>query len=221
MPTLSGSAGSSFVTDQTSPHTFAFTMPATGARRALVVQIQGYDGSGGTIDGITFNGVSLTKVGSTYGTTSSTGSMEQYLLVDPDTGTHDIVVSFTHPGGNFAELNVVVSAWVDVDQASPVVSSTGGTGTGTAPSLTQTVTGSNVALGFVTFYSGGTSDPTESDTLLAEVSSSASASGANAQYGDGSLSWTIASANYVTAGLVLAHDGGSGGGGDVVAWMVA
>jgi hypothetical protein len=214
MPTLSGTATLFRVADQSSPYTYSHTVPATGARRALIVQVGAYDNpASGAVTGVTYNGVAMTKIGSTYGALDgAVGLIETYVLVNPDTGAHDVEISFS--GGPWTELDSVAHAWTDVDQTAPIASSDGGSGTGASPSLTLTVTGSNVGIGAVYFYpGGGVSDATESDTLLAERSSADGEAGFSAQYGDGSLSWSIASApSYAAMGVVLAHDGGSVGG---------
>jgi hypothetical protein len=211
MPTLSGTATAAYTANQSSPYTYSHTVSAAGARRALVVNVSAYDTGFGAVTDVTYNGVAMTKIGSTYGSLGgAVGLIETYVLVDPDTGTHDVEISFS--AGPWTELVSAAHTWTDVNQSSPVASSDGGSGASASPSLTLTVTGSNVGIGGVYFYSGGVDDATESDTLLVERSSSAADSGWSVQYGDGSLSWSIAGApSYAAMGIVLAHDGGSGG----------
>lgn len=211
MPTASGTPTAAYTASQSSPYAYSHTVPATGARRALVVEVSAFDAGGGAVTGVTYNGDAMTKIGSTYGALGgAVGIIETYVLVNPDTGAHDVEISFS--AGPWTELVSAAHTWTDVNQSSPVASSDGGSGVSASPALSLTVTGSDVGIGGIYFFSGGTDDPTESDTLLVERSSSATDSGWSVQYGDGSLSWSIASApSYAAMGIVLAHDGGSGG----------
>lgn len=209
MPTPSGTATLSGTTNQSSPYAYSHTVPATGARRALVVQVSAFDAGGGAVTGVTYNGVSMTKVGSTYGALGgSIGIIETYVLVNPATGANNVSIAFS--AGPWTELVSVAHAWTDVNQTTPTSSSDGGSGVSASPSLSLTVTGSDVGIAGVYFYSGGVDNATESDTLLVERASSAADSGFNGQHGDGSLSWSIAGApSYAMMGVVLAHDAGA------------
>lgn len=206
MPTAVGTPSAQYQASASS-NTFSHTVPATGARRALRVFAAAFNGGGGSITGVTYAGVSMTKVGATFGTITSEGIAEQYILVNPSTGANNVVISAS---GSLSEIIGVASSWEDVDQTTPTSDSDGGTGSGAAPSISLTVTGSDVGCAGVEFFSANVDNPTQSDTLLAEIAAGAATTGVSDQYGDGTLSWTINSSSiFAYCGFTLVHDGGS------------
>ena len=64
MPTLSGTPTLAYTTNQSSPYTYSHTVPATGARRALVVEVSAYDTGFGAVTGVTYNGVPFSQASS-------------------------------------------------------------------------------------------------------------------------------------------------------------
>ena len=209
MPSVIGTPSSQYQASSASS-TFSHTVPATGARRALRVFVAAFNGGGGSITGVTYAAQAMTKVGATYGTISTEGIVEQYILVNPATGANDVVISAS---GSLSEILGVASGWENVNQSTPTSDSDGGTGSGATPSITLTVTGSDVGVAGVEFFSANADDPTQSDTLLAEIAATASTTGCSDQYGDGSLSWTINGGSaYAFCGMTIVHDAGGGGG---------
>lgn len=70
----------------------------SGSNRILVVTVKSRDNSSATdlpITGITYNGVALTKIRSDMTGDPNRVRTEIWYLVDPASGTHDVVVSFT------------------------------------------------------------------------------------------------------------------------------
>ena len=209
MPSPIGTPSAQYVAAASS-NTFAHTVPATGARRALRVFVAAYNGGGGSISGVTYAGVSMTKVGATYGAIASDGIAEQYILTNPATGSNNVVITAS---GSLSEIMGIASGWEDVDQTTPCINDDGGSGSSDTPSLSLTVTGSDVGVAGVEFFSANNDDPTESDTLLAEGASTPAQTGFSDQYGDGSLSWALGfTSAYAVCGCALVHDAGGGGG---------
>jgi len=171
--------------------------------------VAAYNGGGGSITGVTYGGVSMTKVGSTYGAIASDGIAEQYILVDPPTGANNVVISAS---GSLSEIIGAASGWEDVDQTTPCIDSDGGSGSSDTPSISLTVTGSDVGVAGVEFFSANNDDPTQSDSLIAEGASTPAQTGYSDQYGDGSLSWSLGfTSAYAVCGCSLVDDPGGGG----------
>jgi len=88
--------------------TFSHTV-GSGSNRILVVGI--YNKSGGDlVTSVTFNGTALTRLG-----TASGGSLNQgylYYLLNPDTGTHNIVVTLS---GETTALHAAAASFFGVD----------------------------------------------------------------------------------------------------------
>jgi hypothetical protein len=106
----------------------------------------------------------------------------------------------------------IAHSWTDVNQTTPFGTSTNTTNNSTTISQTVTLTGSNIALGTYYGYSGGTATLTPTDTQIFEAELTSGASGRAAQYGDGTLGWTVSATadNYILV-TPLVHDGGAGG----------
>ena len=165
-------------------------MPATGENRAVVVNVGAFDSAANSIASVTYGGVAMTKVGATQGVMTDNGVVEQYILVDPPTGANDVVITMS--GSAADELFGSASGWVDVDQSTPAINSNNGSTDGvTNPSLSVTVDGLDVGIGFLLFFSNSSTTSTESDTLLHEREAVGSSSGYSAQYGDGTFGWTL------------------------------
>lgn len=65
----------------------------TGTNLVLIVQAVNYDATVGTVSGITYNGVALTKIAGV--TFSSNFNNEGWYLIAPATGTHDVVITWS------------------------------------------------------------------------------------------------------------------------------
>lgn len=131
---LSSSSGIVFDNSSTgsfggSPDTFTHTCSAS-SKRILFVSVF----SQGTISGATYNGVSMTSLG-TYGYTSPTGNGELFMLVNPSPGPNTVSVSSS---GN---LIAVASSYTGAKQTGQpdAAINTQTTGGSTGSSLTATV----------------------------------------------------------------------------------
>lgn len=95
-------------------HTQSFTV-GSGSDRVLIV---GAMTQGGSVTGVTYNGVSMTLLTSQ----NTTGGMEFssiYYLVNPPSGAHNIVVSATGASYTFA----AAADYTGVDQTTPLPTS--------------------------------------------------------------------------------------------------
>lgn len=206
MPTLSGTPTS--IIDAGADTTYSFNMPATGDRRAVVVEAFAYDTTDtATISGVTYDGVAMTKVGSTVGDVDgAVGIMESFILVNPATGANDVVVTCSE---FMVELSSSASGWVDVNQTTPTSAHETATGSSASPDTTPTVSGSDVGIGMLSFFGSATNAATASDTELTADSATGASSGIASQYGDGTLSWTLdGTADWLSLGFALTHDAG-------------
>jgi len=121
----------------TSSLTFSLTIP-TGSSRFLLVSVQlGTSCSLGSPDitSVTYDGVALTQITSIVGTPCgpSTTRSDQWELVAPATGTHDIVVELS---ANAQTVHSGAMAFTGIDQLAPVRGSASASGAGTSSSVT-------------------------------------------------------------------------------------
>ena len=97
--------------------TYAHTVTAAGSNRFLLVCANIWLGPAPTVTGITYNGTSMTLVASiNLGGGSNNASLYIYGLVNPATGTHNVVISVD---GN-CKIGAVSSSCITVDQTTPV-----------------------------------------------------------------------------------------------------
>ena len=122
-----------------SPQAFNHTV-GSGSDRLLVVTVKmrGGGGAGGTVTGITFNGVALTAVDTEA--INSTAHCVIFYLVNPDSGTHSVSVSHNMTGGTF--LIVSATSLTGVHQTTPLNANNKAAAANSGPmtvSLTTTV----------------------------------------------------------------------------------
>lgn len=113
-----------------------FSIDSSGVNRAIIVQVCTEQAK--TITGITYNGVALTH----EVTETDAGNnlrTEQWILVSPALGTHNVVISLSAPAYISAGAEILVS----VDQSTPTGSTSSSLGTSTAPSTTLVTTYAN------------------------------------------------------------------------------
>ena len=208
MPSVIGTPVVQYQGDVTS-NTLSVTVPSAD-RRFLLIHVGAFDGGGGSISSVTVDGNAATQIGTSVGDITSEGLAEQWGYVAPDVGTYNVVVT---ADSSLTELILGVSAWEDVNQTTPTQNATGSTGGGNNPSQTVTTGGgSNVPVAFIEFYSGITTSAVPSDTQLFNLAPGEDTTGANAQYGDGTFSWTIGSnPDWSIVGCDLIHDAGAAG----------
>jgi hypothetical protein len=135
--------------------TFSHTV-AANANRLLVVGIS-YRASvtpTATASGITYNGDAMTKA---RRDTNGDRKTEIWYLVAPDTGTHDVVVTWT---ADPADQVIGAASFYDVDPATPIAADAGATGNSTAPTLSvAAATNQRIVAVGATYPGGGSMTP--------------------------------------------------------------
>lgn len=135
----SGTSGGTLVSSLT------FAVPCSGVNRGLLVQISTQQNV--TVSSVTYNGVSLSQeVSETF--LAHNLRSEQWFLVAPAVGTHNVVITLSGP----AYISAGAEALVSVNQADAVGNSGVGSGTSSAPatSLTTSVDNSTIFDSLVT-----------------------------------------------------------------------
>lgn len=91
-----------------------------------------------TFTGVTYNGVSMTQIGTTQTVGGSgSGKTSAWRLVNPAAGTNNIVATVNVPLSSATEVIMVEgSSWSLVNQTTPVSGAAQGNGASTAPSVT-------------------------------------------------------------------------------------
>lgn len=140
--TIAFDAGSSGSTGWAGSVTVSHTV--SGTDRILIAGCS-HNSLSDKVSGVTYNGVSMTRIRADF---LSNGSTCLYYLIAPATGTHDLV--FTFASSDVAAVCVGAS-FTGVDQATPVSSDAGWTGSyATSPrSLTVTTTTGGVAVDII------------------------------------------------------------------------
>jgi len=156
----------------------------SAANRLLIVCVSSSSTTQAT--GVTYNGVSLTKID---GFTVDGSNVTAWYLVAPATGSNAVVVS----GGN----TYVGSAttFYNVDQTTPVESETAATGTSAAPSVVAATAGGRLIMDIMHVTSVPTAAPGDGQTERADTASSSrhaiSTKGGNAA--TVTMEWTLGS----------------------------
>ena len=122
------------------PNSSSLSYPLTipdGTRRFLLVSVQlGTDCvvESPDIISVTYDGVALTPIISIVGTPcgTSTTRSDQWQLVEPDTGTHDVVVTLS---ADALTIHSGAMAFTGVDPRAPVRGSATAAGSGTSSSV--------------------------------------------------------------------------------------
>ena len=130
-----------------------------GTNRLLYVTAITSDGQ--TVSGITYNGVSMTLIG-TGGLDGSNRRATTYYLVNPTSGANNIVTTLT---GSSASLVVYSASYTNVDQFNPILTSSttaSFTGTTMSQSLTSAIGGYLILSGT---WSAGTPTPLTNCTV--------------------------------------------------------
>ena len=114
---------------------------ADNSNRVLIACVSSY-GSSPTITGVTWNGDTMTAVPNSESYQAGSNNRTQiYYIISPDTGSHNIVASFS----GSATCGIGGMSFYNVDQTTPVGAGNTSSATATATSslaLTPTVTGS-------------------------------------------------------------------------------
>lgn len=138
---------------QVSSVTFAHTV-GSGANRILVVGVALRNGTGQSVTGVTYNGVAMTSAGVAINGTTVRTSL--WTLVNPASGTHDVVVSMSAA----AVVAGGAHSYTGVDQTTPIGTAATATGNSNAPSVNV-----SSATDQLVVDSGGHSNSTSNGTV--------------------------------------------------------
>lgn len=119
-----------------SSKTFSFTAVG-GANNFLVVDVSYYDGSTNATATVTYNGAAMTLIGRKAATSVTKNNSESYGLINPDAGTHDVVITFSGSGQYTA---CGAQEYSGVDASTPTENVTSAEGINTAGSNSLVVT---------------------------------------------------------------------------------
>lgn len=115
---------------------YPFTVGSSGVNRLLVVGVAVNGSPAPTVSSVTYNGVALTQIGTQLDSApgyENISRIDQWRLVAPATGTHNVVVTLSSAAG--ALLSGATSL-TGVDQGSPVRGYTADDGWSTTASVT-------------------------------------------------------------------------------------
>jgi hypothetical protein len=125
--------------DTTAVDTFTVSHATSGTNRLMLVGISLDPSNDETVSSITYNGTPLTYVGSA--TYSNDARAEIWQLVAPDTGTHDVVITF--------DKNLVYGAvagvmtFTNVNQSTPLGTFAGANGSSAGPATVDVSSATN------------------------------------------------------------------------------
>lgn len=165
---VSASSGVSSVSSVTFSHTIAT------ANEVLVVSIGARTNKANTnniVSTVTYNGTSCTSqradANIAGGPDTFSGRSAIYTLVNPSTGTNNVVVTWT---GTVTYGGSGASSWTGVDQTTPVNTAGGATGTSTTLSAGLTTTVDSCYLIDAVYSRSGTLTKNATQTTIANVS---------------------------------------------------
>ncbi len=122
-----------------------YALTTAGTDRVLIVSVGlGINDCGGTtvptVSGVTYFGVALTRITSIVGTPcgANTTRSEQWRLIDPATGTNNVVVTLSAATVSGQTIHSGAMAFSGVDQTTPVRAFAAASGTGTSSTVTVT-----------------------------------------------------------------------------------
>lgn len=175
---------------------FSWSHTCSGTNRLLVVSVSVTDGFG--ITSVTYNGVSMTRVGSDVQNTQPGDDpwASQWYLVAPATGTNTVEVTVA---ATPARTNAGAVSLNGVNQTTPLNAENGATGSSTSASVSVTTTVDNCWLVDCVSVKGATTpSPSGGQTSIhtandADNSFGASYKGPETPTGSKSMTWTISS----------------------------
>lgn len=177
-------AASSSAGNGTNTVTWSHTV-APGSDRYLSVLVDSYFADG-EVTGVTFNGVALSNVGS-YSANDPRASI--WGLVAPDTGTHDVTVTFA--GAASSNGACYAMSFTGVNQTTPTGTFASANATSTTPSVTSPDTDANGMIVSVVADYGGSTITVNSGTTRASAYAWTQATTQSG--GTATTSWTCAS----------------------------
>jgi hypothetical protein len=189
--------------------TISHTTPVAGTNRLMLVGVALNPSQSETVSSITYNGASLSLVGSAQ--QASDTRVEIWSLVAPDTGTHDVVITFSANLLYGAKAGVIT--FTGVNQSTPLGTYAAAAGNSTGPATVDVSSATN-ELVFDTVGCQGNATPTLCASLSvgsgqsqrwnltandAGTAGEQTRSGASTEPGAASvtMSWTISTAGDV------------------------
>lgn len=186
-------AASSAELENGSSKSFSHTV-GSGSNRLLIVGISWYDpNSGASITSVVYNGTeTLTKLDHANTSPSGDGRGEIWYRVNPSSGAHNIVVTFS-TGGQYATIGAVSVA--DANQSTPFGTPAKATGTGTSASVNVTSADDELVIAVLDYAS-----TSQTTTVTGTGTSRWTKLSSNTEAGAGQ---TAPGASSVTAGWTL------------------
>lgn len=189
------------------------TVPSTGGNRVLWVQVCWFDEGGGDLTAVTADGQSMTRDSEGLpgvGAISTEGRTELWMLIDPNTGSNSINLTFSQTVDE-----CTVMAWVtdDTDQTTPYSETdTDGFASDTQATLTVTLTGDNILVGGVYAYFASAYTLSLSDNQITIDASGNDNSIKGSQWSsDGTMNFNFnQNADHLAAGVEVEDDPAGG-----------
>ena len=134
--------------------TFSYTVSGTNTLLLVQVYIEA-NGTSDVVNTVTFNGTALTRIVQDRDTTSGHGDLETWRLVNPASGTHNVVVSISDTTARVLHIGAI--SYTGVNQTSPIGASTSlNQAAATSHSISLTTTTANsLVVGMCTSYGTG------------------------------------------------------------------
>lgn len=214
---VEATSGASANTATNTASIVGFTVTAAGLM--LVAVTMGVNGPGDEAAviasvGGTFNGGTLTQVGSSSITDGNFCATIWLRLNNPTAGTADIVITWTG-GGAGVQVGLHAITFTDASLTLGAPSTNSASSTNPTVTVAASASGDIVVAAMVTDASGSTT--TEANTLIFEVEDLAGDSDHNSQRktatgANTAMSWTNASADFYAASGLAVSAAGAGGG---------
>ena len=172
----------------------------SGSNRLLFVGVS-TAGAAGKVSGVKFNGVAMTNK---WDAVASSGNVTGWILVAPDTGEHDIEVTFSSNTTQWAGPHGFCGiSFTGADQSTPTGDAvTGSSGYSTSVSVTATTASGEIvvdaAKGYLAAITIG------ADQTIRYGTSGTTQYGFSTQPGDsgGAMSWTTATNQWIAIGAI-------------------
>lgn len=132
---------------QSSPSSFTEAFTVSGTNRLLLVTVSRFP-SANTISSLTYNGDALTKLDTQIDADDQ--AVEIWYLVNPDTGTNNIVGNLTAG----TEIVLGFTSWTCVNQSTPLGTQAKAAGSGTTPSVNVSSASGELVIDAVETFGG-------------------------------------------------------------------
>lgn len=218
-------ATSSTTNDGSASYSFNHTVGAGSNRYLLVFTTEETSNDFAEITGITYNGVALTRATGQTMTGANEGTIEAWYLLNPDTGTNSVAVTWNAiPGTGSA---VIATSYTGVDQSAPEATAVDAEINPTTHNIPITTLTANAwVVGAVMGTSSGTAITSDggqnerANVTNAGAFRTASGDKAVASAGAASLQWTFAAGNDCCSVAVALKEAGAGAAGQPLARRV-